>query len=251
MVLPLTDDELKRYQRHILLKEVGGAGQQRLKGARVAVIGAGGLGSPLLLYLAAAGVGALRIVDDDKVALSNLQRQVLYTVEDLGRPKVEAATERLAALNPHVRVEARAVRLAPENAEGLVTGCDLVCDGSDNFLTRAAVSDACVRAGITLVSAAVGRFDGQLAVFKGRPCYRCLYPEPPGEEEVCATQGILGTVTGLLGTMQANAALAELLELGESLAGKLLLVEAAGLHVRMLTLPPDPDCPACGGAARS
>ncbi|NWG46938.1 MAG: HesA/MoeB/ThiF family protein [Alphaproteobacteria bacterium] len=245
--MPLSDSELVRYKRHLLLKEVGGAGQQRLKAARVLVVGAGGLGAPCLLYLAAAGVGTLGLVDDDTVELSNLQRQVLYTTADLGRPKAEAAAERLAALNPDIRIESHPVRLTAETAGDLLAPYDLVCDGSDSYATRRAVNAAAMALGRPLVSAAVGRFEGQLALFRGRPCYRCLFPHAPPGEDRCAADGILGTVAGLLGVMQASLVLDTLLGLSGEAAGRLHLVDAVALSVRHVRIGPDPGCPDCAG----
>lgn len=251
--MDLTDQQLERYARHIILKEVGGAGQMKLLASRVAVIGAGGLGSPALAYLAAAGVGTLGIVDDDAVALSNLQRQIIHTTERVGAAKTASAEAALGAINPDVRIEAHAVRLDATNARDVLAGYDLVLDGCDNFSTRLAVSDACVALGTTLVSAAVAGFEGQLGTFKPQagadfPCYRCFVPEHPGEaaERSCSDQGILGAVAGVLGTLQAVEALKELLDLGETLAGRLLLYDALSGRVRYVRLPRDPACPACG-----
>jgi len=221
MDLDFTDDEITRYSRHILLPEVGGEGQARLRAARVLVVGAGGLGSPLVLYLAAAGVGTLGLVDDDTVELSNLQRQVAHTMDRLGQAKVRSATAAAHAINPAVRIEAHELRLTRENALDLVTRYDLVCDGSDNFGTRFLVADACVLARRTLVSAAVLRFDGQLGTFKPHadpdgPCYRCLHPAPPpdGLLPSCSEAGILGAVTGVMGTLQATEVLKEIMGIG-------------------------------------
>lgn len=234
---PLNDEELERYARHIVLPEIGGAGQQKLKRARVLVIGAGGLGAPVLAYLAAAGVGTLGIVDDDAVSLSNLQRQVIHGTDDLGRPKGESAAAAIARLNPHVTVELHAVRLTAENAPALVAGYDLVVDGSDNFATRYAVADACAREKKPLVHAAVGRFDGSVTVLKpweadpeGRrnPSYRDLFPqEPPaGLVPSCAAAGVVGALTGVIGTLQAMEAIKLITGIGEPLVGRLLLYDA-------------------------
>ena len=216
MDLDFSEDEIRRYSRHILLAEVGGIGQARLKAARVLVVGAGGLGSPLMLYLAAAGVGTIGVVDDDAVELSNLQRQVAHTTARIGMPKVESAAIAAAAINPGVRIEPHALRLDADNALALIERYDLVCDGTDNFATRFLVADACVLARRTLVSAAVLRFEGQLSVFKPHvagPCYRCLYGEAPPEGTVptCSEAGVLGAVTGVMGTLQATEVLKEIL----------------------------------------
>lgn len=253
MDLDFTEDEVNRYSRNILLSEVGGTGQAKLRAARVLIVGAGGLGSPLALYLAAAGVGTIGLVDDDVVDLSNLQRQIAHTMDRLGQPKVQSAAAAARAINPLVAVEAHQTRLDARNAMELVGGYDLVCDGSDNFPTRFLVSDACVLARRTLVSAAVLRFDGQLSTFKphqGGPCYRCLYPAPPPDGLVpsCSEAGILGAVTGVLGSLQANEALKEIMGVGESLAGRLLIWDALAARVRTIGLRRDPACPACGDA---
>ncbi len=248
-----TEEEIQRYARHILLAEVGGTGQARLRQARVLIVGAGGLGSPVLLYLAAAGVGTIGVVDDDVVELSNLSRQIAHGTDDVGRGKVASALATASAINPLVRLAGHAVRLGGGNAPGLIEGYDLVCDGSDNFATRAVVAEACRRAGRTLVSAAVSRFEGQLAVFRpGRAgaCYRCLYPEAPGEGVVpsCAQAGVLGAVVGVMGTLAAVETIKEILGVGESLAGRLLLWDALSATFRTITLRRDPACPACGHA---
>ncbi|HMM65047.1 MAG TPA: molybdopterin-synthase adenylyltransferase MoeB [Mesorhizobium sp.] len=233
----LTDEELERYARHIVLPEIGGAGQQKLKRARVLVIGAGGLGAPVLAYLAAAGVGTLGIVDDDAVSLSNLQRQVIHGTADIGRPKGESAAAAIARINPHVKVELHAFRLTAENAPALVAGYDLVVDGSDNFATRYAVADACEWKKRPLVHAAVGRFDGSVTVLKpwetdaeGRqnPSYRDLFPqEPPaGLVPSCAAAGIVGALVGVIGTLQAMEAIKLIAGIGEPLVGRLLLYDA-------------------------
>ena len=234
------------------LPEIGEAGQARLLAARVLVVGAGGLGSPLTLYLAAAGVGTLGIVDDDTVDLSNLQRQVAHTTVRVGQHKVASAAAAARALNPHVAIEEHRVRLAPGNAMDLVRGYDLVCDGSDNFETRFLVADACWLAGRTLVSAAVLRFDGQLSTFKaGGPCYRCLHPTPPpaGLVPTCGEAGILGPVTGVMGSMQAAEACKEIMGVGEGLSGRVLIWDALAARVRTVRLRPDPGCALCGPQA--
>jgi adenylyltransferase/sulfurtransferase len=246
----LSDEELDRYQRHIVLKEVGGGGQARLKGATVAVIGAGGLGSPCLQYLAAAGVGQITIIDDDVVSLSNLQRQLLFGTDDVGRPKVEAAAERLQALNPHVVVEPLQVRLTAETARSLLAEHDVVADGCDNFGTRDAVNRACVALGIPLVSAAIGPFEGQLGVFAGHladaPCYACYAGVPedvPGTS--CSDMGVLGAVAGLVGAAQALEVLRLITGFGESRIGRLWLYEGLGVEARSIRVRKDPECPVC------
>ena len=254
MDLDFTEDEIRRYSRHILLAEVGGTGQAKLKAARVLVIGAGGLGSPLVLYLAAAGIGTIGIVDHDRLELSNLQRQIAHTTESIGRPKAESAAATAHAINPEVEFEIHATRLTTDNAFDLVSRYDIVCDGTDNFPTRFLTADACVLAHRTLVSAAVLRFDGQLSVFKpheGGPCYRCLYPEPPppGLVPTCSEAGVLGAVTGVMGTLQATEVLKEILGVGETLAGRLLVWDALATRFRTVKLPRDPDCALCGPEA--
>jgi adenylyltransferase/sulfurtransferase len=246
----LSDGELDRYQRHIVLREVGGGGQAKLKGASVAVIGAGGLGSPCLQYLAAAGVGQITIVDDDVVSLSNLQRQVLFGTGDVGRPKVEAAAERCQALNPHVVVEPLQVRLTAETARSLLSQHDVVADGCDNFRTRDAVNRACVALGIPLVSAAIGPFEGQLGVFAGHlaeaPCWACFAGVPadvPGTS--CADVGVLGAVAGLIGAAQALEVLRLITGFGESRVGRLWLYEGLGVEARSIRVWKDPACPVC------
>src|SRR5207342_3164492 len=253
----LTADELERYARHIVLHDVGGPGQAALKRARVLVVGAGGLGAPALLYLAAAGVGTLGIVDDDLVSLSNLQRQVIHATPDLGRPKVESAASAIARLNPHVAVETHPVRLSAENAMALIAAYDLVADGSDNFATRYLVSDACYFAKKPLVTAAVGTFDGSLTSIRAHekradgtrnPTYRCLFPEPPpaGTVPACAEAGILGALPGVLGTMMALEATREIVGFGEGLVGRLLMVDARSMRFETLNYAWDPDNPLSG-----
>ena len=251
MDLDFTEDEIGRYSRHILLAEVGGTGQAKLKAARVLVIGAGGLGSPALLYLAAAGVGTIGVIDDDRVELSNLQRQIAHTTGRLGHKKASSAALAAEAINPGVRIETHEARLTAANAMELISRYDLVCDGSDNFPTRFLVADACALAKRTLVSAAVLRFDGQLSVFKphlGGPCYRCLHPAPPppGLVPSCSEAGILGAVTGVMGSLQATEALKEIIGIGESLSGRLLIWDALAARMRTVKLPRDPACPLCG-----
>lgn len=252
-MMDFSEAEITRYSRHILLEEVGGTGQQKLKESSVLLIGAGGLGSPLALYLAAAGVGRIGLVDDDVVDLSNLQRQVAHTTDRIGQAKVESAAAAARAINPLVVVETHATRITPANALALISGYDLVCDGSDNFATRFLVADACHLAGRTLVSAAVLRFEGQLSTFKAHlgaphPCYRCLYPEAPpdGLVPTCAEAGVLGAVTGVMGTLQATEVLKEILGIGDGLSGRLLLWDALGMAFRTVRLKRDPACKLCG-----
>jgi sulfur-carrier protein adenylyltransferase/sulfurtransferase len=247
---PLTPEEARRYARHLVLPEVGPEGQAKLKAARVLAVGAGGLGSPLALYLAAAGVGTIGLVDPDAVDASNLHRQVLYGTGDVGRPKVDAAAERLEEANPNVRVVRIPERLRAANAMEIVRGYDVVVDGTDNFPARYLVNDACVLAGRPNVWASVYRFEGQASVFwaeKG-PCYRCLHPEPPAEGSVpsCAEGGVLGVLPGLLGTIQALETIKLVLGIGTPLVGRLLLVDALSLEFREVRLRKNPDCAVCG-----
>jgi len=252
----LTDDEIERYARHIVLREVGGPGQAKLKTARVLVVGAGGLGSPLILYLAAAGVGTVGIVDFDNVSLSNLQRQIAHRTEDIGSPKTRSAARAANAINPGVAVQTHAVKITAGNALDLISNYDIVADGSDNFATRFLINDACYFAKKTLVSAAVTEFDGQLATFKAHdktsayPCYRCVFPEPPppGTAPSCSETGVLGAAAGVMGTLQALEVLKEIIGLGESLAGKLLIYEALATRFRTVRVRPDPACALCGKA---
>jgi molybdopterin/thiamine biosynthesis adenylyltransferase len=249
-----TEDEIQRYSRHILLQEVGGIGQGKLKAARVLVVGAGGLGSPLVLYLAAAGIGTLGIVDDDVVDLSNLQRQVAHTTDRIGVSKVASAAVAATAINPELRVEAHPMRISADNALDLIGRYDIICDGTDNFATRFLVADACALARRTLISAAVLRFEGQLSVFKpheGGPCYRCLYPEPPapGTVPTCSEAGVLGAVTGVMGTLQATEVLKEILGIGDTMSGRLLVWDALATRFRNIKLRTDPSCALCGLSA--
>jgi molybdopterin/thiamine biosynthesis adenylyltransferase len=256
----LSPEELERYARHIVLREVGGPGQAALKRARVLVIGAGGLGAPVLLYLAAAGIGTLGVIDDDVVSLSNLQRQVIHGTPDLGKPKVESAARVIGHLNPHVRIEPHATRLNAANALDLLSRYDLVADGSDNFATRYLVSDACYLAKKPLVTAAVGTFDGTLTTIRahehgpdGRPnpTYRCLFPEPPpaGSIPACSEAGILGALTGVLGSMMALEVIREIVGFGEGLVGRLLMVDAHAMRFETLNYAWDPQNPLSGEAA--
>ena len=250
---PAEADFLERYSRHLRLAEVGIEGQQRLAGARLLMVGAGGLGSPAAFYLAAAGVGFIRLVDDDSVDRSNLQRQILHTEASIGTPKVESARDRLLALNPSIQVEAVRARVTSDNVESLLEGIDVVVDGSDNFPLRYLLNDACVKLGKPLVYGAVQRFEGQASVFDaGRrrgqaPCYRCLFPEPPPPEFApsCADAGVLGVLPGIVGLLQANEAIKLVLGIGQPLAGRLLQFDALAMRFRELRLAPDPDCPVC------
>lgn len=250
--MSLSDEEVERYARHIVLREVGGPGQARLRAARVLVIGAGGLGSPALLYLAAAGVGTIGIADFDTVSLSNLQRQIAHTTADVGRPKTDSAQDAILAINPGVNVERHAFRITPDNALDLISRYDIVADGSDNFATRFLVNDACYFAKRILVSAAVTEFDGQLSTFKAHdhtgPCYRCLFPEPPppGTVQSCSETGVLGAAAGVMGTLQALEVIKEITGAGESMAGRLLIYEALSTRFRTVTFKADPECALCG-----
>jgi len=256
MDLDFSPDEVRRYARHILLDEVGGIGQAKLRAARVLIVGAGGLGSPLILYLAAAGVGTLGIVDGDVVELSNLQRQVAHGMQWLGRAKTESAAAAAAAINPDVRVITHNTMISSQNVAGLIAGYDIVCDGTDNFAARFVLADACHYGGRPLISAAVLRFEGQLSNFRSgvdpaQPCYRCLYPEapPPDLVPTCAEAGVLGAVTGVMGTLQATEVMKEILGIGDSLAGRLLLWDALAMRFRVIGLQRDPACPLCGTGA--
>jgi adenylyltransferase/sulfurtransferase len=250
--MSLSDEELERYARHIVLREVGGAGQRRLKASRVLVIGAGGIGSPAIQYLAAAGIGRISIVDDDRIDLSNLQRQTLFSTADVGRSKAVAAAGRVEALNPNVEVLAWQYRMDGGNIDEYVRGSDVVLDGSDNFATRLTVADAALRHRVPLVSAAVAEFEGQLGTFRGweadKPCYRCFVgADPERAEATCAEQGVLGALTGVMGSLAALEVIRACAPFGEDSAGKLLLVDALSLRFRSLMLPKDPGCPACAG----
>ena len=246
----LTREELSRYARHLILPEVGAEGQQKLKAARVLCVGAGGLGSPLALYLAAAGVGTLGLVDFDVVDASNLQRQILHTTSDVGRKKLDSAEEKLAALNPAVHVVKHETMLSSANALDILKDYDIVADGTDNFPTRYLVNDACVLLGKLNVYGSVFRFEGQASVFATRegPCYRCLYPEPPppGMVPSCAEGGVLGILPGLIGIIQATEVIKLVLGKGEPLVGRLLLVDALSMRFRELKLKKNPECPVCG-----
>jgi len=244
--VPFSDDEIERYARHLVLAEVGGPGQQRLKAARVGLIGLGGVGAPAALYLAAAGVGTLRLIDDDTVALSNLQRQIAFATADIGRPKVEAGAAALTALNPQVRIEAITERLTADTAARLIAGCNLVIDGTDEFATRFAVNAACVAAGVPLVSGALGRWSGQVGVFNGRPCYRCLVPEAPPDAGTCARVGVIGALAGVVGSMAALEGIKLIVGAGAPLAGRLLIYDGLAGTARTVAIAADPACPECG-----
>lgn len=250
--MSLNAEEIQRYKRHLVLREVGGAGQQKLKAARVLLVGAGGLGSPLAVYLAAAGVGTIGLVDDDVVSLSNLQRQILHDTAHVGMKKVDSGGDAIAKLNPHVAVETHPVRLSATNALEIIGQYDLVCDGSDNFATRYLVSDACYLAGKTLVFGAVGPFDGYVTTFKPHergpggkpfPTYRCLFPEAPpaGTVANCSEVGVLGAIVGVIGTLQAVEVLKEITGAGESLAGRLLIYDALSSRFESVKIAWDPD----------
>lgn len=251
--MDFTEDQIHRYARHIILDEVGGAGQAALLDAKVLVVGAGGLGSPLLMYLAAAGIGTLGVIDDDDVALSNLQRQIAHTTDRVGTPKTDSAARTIGTLNPDVRVNAYRERLTAKNVAALIGDYDIVADGSDNFETRFLLNDACHLGGKTLVSAAVLRFDGQISTFKSHlggdnPCYRCIYPEPPpaGLIPSCAEGGVLGALAGTVGTLQATEVIKEILGVGDSLSGALLIYEGLSATFRKVRVKPDPSCALCG-----
>ena len=244
--MSFSDDEIERYARHLVLAEVGGPGQQWLKAARVGLIGMGGVGAPAALYLAAAGVGTLRLIDDDAVALSNLQRQIAFDVADVGRPKVEAGAAAVTALNPHVRIEPVAERLTADNAARLIEGCTVVVDGTDDFPARFAVNAACVTAGIPLVSGALGRWSGQVGVFAGRPCYRCLVPAAPPDAGTCARVGVVGALAGVVGSMAALEAIKLVVGAGAPLAGRLLIYDGLAGTARTVAVAADPTCPVCG-----
>lgn len=253
--MAFTTEELNRYARHIVLHEIGGPGQQRLKQAKVLVIGAGGLGSPAILYLAAAGVGTLGVVDDDIVSLSNLQRQIIHATDEVDQPKTESAARAVERINPHVTFVAHAHRIEPENAEALIADYELVLDGCDNFETRYLVNETCTRLGKTLVSAAIGRWEGQLSVFRphlGGPCYACVFPEAPapGTVPACAEAGVLGAMAGVMGTMQAVEAVKVITQSGDPLDGRLFLYDALRADTRSIRLSKREDCRVCGCTGR-
>lgn len=246
----VNDNELLRYSRHILLPAVGIEGQRRIRAAHVAIVGIGGLGSPAAMYLAASGIGRLTLIDDDRVELSNLQRQIAHTTAEIGQPKVESARRRLAALNAEVTVAVEARRLNDAELLALARSADVVLDASDNFATRFALNDACLAARTPLVSAAAIRLEAQISVFDFRrtqsPCYRCLYPGTEEVGETCSETGVLAPLPGILGAMQAVEALKLIADFGESLVGRLLLLDAARMQWREIKLNKDPDCPRCG-----
>lgn len=253
----LTSEEIERYKRHLVLREVGGQGQQKLKAARVLVVGAGGLGSPVIMYLAAAGVGTIGVIDDDHVSLDNLQRQVVHETVQVGALKVESAKQTIGRLNPHVTINTHPFRMTADNALDVISQYDIVADGSDNFATRYLTSDACYLAKRTLVFAALGPFDGYVTVFKPHlknadgepwPSYRCIFPEapPPGTVAPCSEIGVLGSVVGVIGTLQATEVLKEILEIGESLAGRLLIYDALSARFETVKVGWDPDNPLSG-----
>ncbi len=256
MDFDFSDSEIQRYARHIVLKDVGGTGQMKLKQGRVLIVGAGGLGSPLAMYLAAAGIGTIGIVDDDVVELSNLQRQIAHGMADLGTPKVESARQTMINMNPEVTVTAHKMRLNAANVQDLISQYDVIADGSDNFETRFLLNDACYFAGKTLVSGAALRFDGQVSTFKAHlgaphPCYRCIYHAPPPADAIpsCSQGGVLGAVVGTIGGLQATEVLKELMGIGESLSGQLLIVDALGASFRKIRVRRDPGCPICSEKA--
>ena len=248
---PLSSEELERYARHIILREIGGPGQRRLRRAHLLVIGAGGLGCPALQYLAAAGVGRVRLVDDDAVALSNLQRQVLFGADDVGRPKAEAAAERLMQLNPGCVVEPITARFDEDNAAALLSGVHLLLDGSDSFATRRLANRAAIAANVPLVFGAVGQWEGQISLFEpanGGPCYNCVFPADPapGLAPSCAEAGVLGALTGIVGTTMAAEAVKRIAGAGRTLDGRLMLLDALYAETRSIKLKKDPACAACG-----
>ena len=254
--MEFTDSQFERYARHLILDEVGEEGQAKLLQAKVLVVGAGGLGAPMLLYLAAAGVGTIGVIDDDTVELSNLQRQVIHMTDQVGRPKVESAVGLLARLNPDVKVIPYQQRITADNAADIIGGFDLVADGSDNFTTRFLLNDACYLAGKTLVSAALLRFDAQVSVFKAHlgpphPCYRCLFPERPPDDLIprCEQAGILGAIAGMVGSLQATEVLKEIMGIGESLSGHLLVYDGLDTMFRKIKTRRDPACALCGPQA--
>lgn len=251
----LTELQIRRYARHIVLAEIGGVGQARLIAARVLVVGAGGLGAPLLQYLAAAGVGTLGVIDHDTVDLSNLQRQVIHRTADIGVSKVESARRALADINPEVRVHPHSERLTADNAGRVLAGYDIVADGSDNFATRYLLNDACYRLKKILVSAAILRFDGQISTYKayqgaGHPCLRCIFPAAPSEDAVpsCAQAGVLGALAGTLGAFQATEVVKEILGIGRSLSGRLVMYDALAGTFDEMAVAKRADCPTCGPA---
>ena len=249
LVAHFSEDEVERYARHLVLAEVGGPGQQKLARARVLIVGAGGVGGPASLYLAAAGVGTIGLVDADTVSLSNLQRQIQFSTAHIGRPKVEVGAERLTAINPHVVVRTHAEMLTDETAAALVADYDIVLDGTDDFATRFAVNAACVAAHVPLVSGALGRWDGQVAVFEGRPCYQCLVSEAPPDAETCSRVGVVGALAGVIGSMAALEVVKRITGAGQALTGRLLLYDGLHATARTVTIAADPACPVCSQPA--
>jgi molybdopterin/thiamine biosynthesis adenylyltransferase len=253
--MSLTDAQIDRYARHLILQEVGGAGQVKLLGAKVLVVGAGGLGAPCLLYLAAAGIGTLGVADFDAVDLSNLQRQIIHTTDRIGMAKTSSAKVAIEAINPDTVVIEHTEKLTAKNAVEIISQYDIVADGTDSFATRYVINDACFAAQKPLVSAAVGQFDGQLASFRAweesSPCYRCFMPEAPpaGSVPTCAEAGVLGALTGIMGSMQGLEVIKEILGLGDSMVGRLLIYDALGASFRTVRIPPDPKCELCSGKA--
>jgi molybdopterin/thiamine biosynthesis adenylyltransferase len=244
-----SDDEVERYARHLVLREIGGQGQQKLKAAKVLVVGAGGLGGPAALYLAAAGVGTLGLVDADHVSLSNLQRQILFSTPDVGESKTDRGAQHLAALNPEVQLVSHPFALTADNAEALIGQYDLVLDGVDDFGVRYLINAACLATGKTLVSGAIGRWTGQVAVFHGRPCYRCLVPDTPPDAGTCSAVGVVGALAGIIGSMMALEAIKEITGAGESLVSRLFIYDGLSAEARTVRLSAEPDCPACGTGA--
>jgi molybdopterin-synthase adenylyltransferase len=249
--MSLTDEQLDRYARHIVLKDIGGAGQMRLLEAKVTVIGAGGIGSPVLLYLAAAGVGAITVIDDDRVSLSNLQRQVVFGTDDVGTFKVGVAATQVSRINPDVAFTGKRERIGCDNAEELLRGADVIIDGSDNFATRLAVADVATRLRIPYVSSAIGQFHGQLGTFRGhepdKPCYRCFVGDAHDAEDCdsCSEVGVLGAMVGVMGSFAAMEAIRVITGFGEDQAGKLHIINGLNLSMRSIRLPKDPACPVC------
>jgi len=247
----MNDDEIERYARHLILKEIGGPGQQRLRAASAVIVGAGGLGGPAALYLAAAGVGTITLIDPDTVSLDNLQRQIQFATRDIGKPKAQTTGEGLARLNPLVNVRAVQAELTSENATAVIAGADIVLDGCDNFETRFAVNTACHKQGIPLISGAVGRWTGQVGVFasgvsNGAPCYQCFVPAIPPDAETCERVGVVGALTGVIGSMMALETIKWITRAGEPLTGRLMIYDALAGSSRTLTLHRDPACPICG-----
>lgn len=249
--MELSDEQISRYARHIILKEVGGSGQKKLLNSRALIVGAGGLGSPILMYLASAGVGTIGIIDFDDVSLSNLQRQIIHTTENVGMKKVKSAEKMIKSINPGIKINQHPQRLEKSNAENIISQYDIVADGSDNFNTRFLVNDVCHNTKIPLVSGALSQFDGQITTFKSflgedHPCYRCIFNEPPsGITASCAEAGILGALAGVVGAYQAVEVLKEILEIGESLSGNLLMYNSLNSAWRKVKIRKDPECPTC------